>query len=273
MNRNALLVALALARVAAADPDPKRTVTVLEYRAGSSALGGISGRVVAALKKQTSLAVLGPDETRAIVGDRLEQTLVRCAGEAECVAKIGARVNAAEIVLVGISELGDVILTMQRIDVARREVITRVADSLASGAAPTDDQLGQYLARLLPPSDFVRYGVIHIISREAGAAVTVGGKRRGATPIEPLKLHAPATYDIRVEKSGFRPFTASVKLPPDVTLDLPVKLERPTHVAWYQHWYVLAGLGLVVAGAAVASVYYVSTTMSSSTVVVGGNLH
>jgi hypothetical protein len=269
----AVVAVLGIARAARGEPDPKRAVTVLEYRAGSSALTGIANRVVGAVGKQTSLRVLGPDQTRAIYGDHLEQNIVRCAGEAECVAKIGAKVGVVEVILVGVSELGDVILTMQRIDVGRREVVTRVADSLASGAEPTDDALAQYLARLLPPTDFVRFGIIQIIAREAGATVTVGGERRGLTPVAPLKLRAPATYDIRVDKSGFRPFTAQVKLPPDVELKLPVKLERPGGRAWYQHWYVVAGLGLVITGAAAGTIYYVNTTMTSSVVGVSGNIH
>jgi hypothetical protein len=273
MRAAPLAILVALAHVASADPDPKRTVTVLEYRASSSALSGIAGRVVATLRKQTSLSVLGPDETRAMYGDRLERDIVRCAGEAECVSKIGAKVGAKEVVLVGVSELGDVILTMQRIDVAGRAVTMRVADSLASGAQPTDEQIGQYVARLLPPSDFLRFGVIHIIAREAGAAVTVSGEHRGLTPIPPLKLHAPARYDIRVEKQGYVPFQTQITLPPDVELNLPVKLQRPGgRVAWYGRWYVLAAVGLVVAGVAAGTIYYV-TQNSSNTVSVGGNIH
>jgi hypothetical protein len=246
-------------------------VCVLEYRAGSSALAGIAARVVAALAKQTSLSVIGPDQTRAIYGDQLEHNIVKCAGEAECVAKIGQRVGAEEVILVGVSELGDVILTMQRIDVAHRDVSARVADSLASGAEPTDDQLLQYLSKLLPPTDFLRFGVIAIKANEDGAAVSVGGKPRGTTPIPPLKLHAPATYDIRVDKSGFVPFSTSIKLPPDVVLDLPVKLQRPGgHVAWYQHWYVIAIAGIVAAGAAGATIYYVAGGSCCS---VSGNIH
>jgi len=134
-----------LCATAHADPNPKRKVVVLEYRAGSSALRGIANRTVDTLAKQTSLTLLGPDQTRAIYGDHLEQVVVKCAGEAECVAKIGQKVGAAEVILIGVSELGDVILTMQRIAVADRSVQARVADSLASGAPPSDAQLGQYL--------------------------------------------------------------------------------------------------------------------------------
>ncbi len=255
---------------ATAAPDAKRKVIVLEYRAGSSALSGIAGRVVGALTKQTSLDVLGPDQARAEYGDHLEQSIVKCAGEADCIARIGAKVGAAEVVLVGVSELGDVILTMQRIDVADRSVRARVADSIPAGGHPSDEQLTQYLVKLLPPTDFVRFGVLDIVVSQVGAEVTVGGEKRGESPIEPLKLHAPAVYDIHVQKDGFLPWTASVKLPPDSELKLPVSLQRPGgRVAWYQHWYVLTAASLVVAGAAGATIYFVTQKTSDRVPVMG----
>lgn len=255
MRAALVLGLLSIAVVAHADPDPKRKVAIVEYRAGSSGLPGIAGRVAAALGKQTSLGVIGPDQTRALYGDNLEQVLVKCAGEADCVAKIGQKVGAAEVILVGVSELGDVILTMQRIDVAKASVSGRVADSIAVGAQPADPQLDAYLTRLLPPGDFLRYGVIDIVASEAGAAVTVGGEHRGLTPIQPLRLRAPAAYEIKVEKQGFVPFTTSVRLPPDGELKVRAALQRPGRNAWYTRWYVLAGMGVVVAGAAGGAIY------------------
>ncbi|MGE5184523.1 MAG: PEGA domain-containing protein [Acidobacteriota bacterium] len=265
-------VLVALVAAAHAEPDRNRKVIVLEYRAGSSAMPGIANRLVQALSKQTSLDVLGPDQTRAVYGEHLEQVIVKCAGDADCVARIGQKVGASEVILIGVSELGDVILTMQRIDVASHDVQARVADSLATGNAPSDAQLGEYLAKLLPPSDFVRFGVLDIVASEAGAAVTVNKRPRGMTPIPPLKLHAPATYDIRVEKTGFEPFTASVKLPPDSEIKLPARLQRPGHTAWYAHWYVLVPASLVVAGAAGATIY-VATQKTPDRVPVGGNVN
>jgi hypothetical protein len=238
-------------------PDPRRKVIVLEYRAGSSALPGIAGRVVATLSRQTSLQVLGQDQTRAVYGDHLDQVLVKCGGEATCVARIGQRTGAAEVILVGVSELGDVILTMQRIDVANRSVISRVADSLAAGAAPSDAQIAQYASRLLPPSDFLRFGVVDIVANLAGAAVTVSGEPRGVTPIAALTLRAPATYDIRVEKTGYVPFSTKVVLPPDGEIKVEAELSRRGGSdAWYQRWYVLAAAGAVVIGAGGTAIYY-----------------
>jgi hypothetical protein len=265
----AVAIVASLASAASADSDPKRKVVVLEYRSGSSALTGIAARVVGALSKQTSLDVIGPDQTRAVYGEHLEQVIVKCGGEAECIARIGQKVGAAEVILLGVSELGDVILTMQRIEVGDRTVAARVADSLATGASPTDAALDGYLARLLPPTDFVRFGVIDIVASEAGAVVTVNKEPRGKTPIEPLKLHAPATYDIRVEKDGFEPFAASVKLPPDSELKLPANLQRPGHTAWYAHWYVLVPAGLVLAGAAGGTIYFATRTTSDRVPVMG----
>lgn len=249
--------AAALPAAARAEPNPKRKTMVLEYRSGSSALPGIAKRVVGAIGKQTSLEVLGPDQARVVYGDRLDQALVKCAGEAECVAKLGQKVGAAEVILVGVSELGDVILTMQRIDVASHAVSARIADSLADGATPSDAQVDGYLQRLLPPTDFMRFGVIDIVANLTGAAVTVGGERRGETPIQPLKLPAPATYEIRVEKVGFQAYKTRVALPPDGEIKVEANLSRPGgSPAWYQRWYVVAGLGLVVAGAGGTAIYF-----------------
>ncbi len=247
---------VASASPAHADNNPKRKVVVLEYRSGSSALVGIGGRLATEIGKLTSLGVLGPAQAKTVFGENLDQTVVKCAGEAECVAKIGAKVGAADVVLVGVSELGDVILTMQRIDVSTRTVSARIADSLAADASPTDEQVSQYLGRLLPPTDFLRFGIIEIIANQAGALVSIGGERKGTTPLAPLKLHAPATYSIRVEKDGFVPYTTKIQLPPDAELKVEAELSRRTGKAWYQRWWVVGGLGLLVAGAAGTTIYF-----------------
>jgi hypothetical protein len=259
-----------VAGIAHADPDPKRKVIVLEYRSGSSALKGIAESVVATMGKLTSLQLLGPDQTRAVYGDQLDHAIAKCSGDAGCIAAIGKKVGAADVLLVGISELGDVILTMQRIDVAKQEVVTRIADSLAAGVTPSDDQINGYLTRLLAPSDFVRYGVIDIVANLAGAAVTVGGQSRGITPIQALKLPAPATYDIRVEKAGYVPFTTRVALPPDGEVKVEAEMSRRGSSAWYQKWYVLAGAGVLIAGAAGTAIYVGTRPEASNSVTVSG---
>lgn len=256
MKRALVIASLLAAGVAHADDDPKRKVVVLEYRSGSSALVGIGAQLASEIGKQTSLVVLGPAQARTVYGEQLDQAVVKCAGEADCVAKIGAKLGAADVLLVGVSELGDVILTMQRIDVVSRTVSTRIADSLPGDAAPTAEQVSQYLGRLLPPRDFLRFGVIEIVANEAGALVTVGGEKRGVTPIAPLRLKAPALYPIRIEKSGFVPYATSIQLPADGTLKVEAELSRRTSKAWYQRWWVVGGLGLVFAGAAGTTIYF-----------------
>ncbi|MDQ3369287.1 MAG: PEGA domain-containing protein [Myxococcota bacterium] len=266
----ALVALLVHARGAAADPSPKRKVVVLEYRAGSSALPGISMQVVAALSKQTSLALLGPDQTRVVYGDQLDQVLMKCGGEGECVAKIGQKVGAAEVILVGVSELGDVILTMQRIDVAAKTVSARIADSLADGSTPTEAQVDAYLQKLLPPSDFLRYGVIDIVANLSGAAVTIGGESRGLTPVQPLKLPAPATYEIRIEKQGYVPYRTKVELPADGELKVEAELAQRGATGWYQRWYVLAAAGVLIAGAGGTAIYFATRSDPSDRVGIDG---
>jgi hypothetical protein len=191
--------------------------------------------------------------------------IVKCAGEAECVARIGQKAGAAEVILVGVSQLGDIILTMQRIDVASRAVSARIADSIAEDAIPSDAQIDGYLQRLLPPSDFLRFGVLDIVANLTGAAVTVGDQRRGETPLAPLKLPAPATYDIRVEKPGFVTYKTRVALPPDGEIKVEANLSRPGgEPSWYQRWYVVAGLGVIVAGAGTTAIYFATRDTASA---------
>jgi hypothetical protein len=272
-----VLVALAalcgLVSFAHADPDPKRKVSVLEYRSGSSALQGVSQKMYDAMSKQTSLQLLNLDATRTQFGADLDAAIVKCAGEANCIAAIGKKVGVADVVLVAVSELGDVILTIQRIDVARQQAVTRIADSFAPGSAPTEDQVNGYLARLLAPNDFVRYGVIDIVANLAGAAVTVGGTNRGLTPIQPLKLPAPANYEVKVTKEGFEPFSTTIKLPPDGELKVEARLsKRGAGTAWYQRWYVLTVAGVLVAGTAGTVIYFATREGPADSVPVSGTL-
>ena len=98
--------------------------------------------------------------------------------------------------------------------------------SLAAGATPTEEQIDAYLTRLLPANDFLRYGMIDIVANLAGRGVTISGEKRGVTPIEALKLKAPATYNIRIEKSGYVPFTTKVELPPDGEIKVEAELSK-----------------------------------------------
>ena len=261
VTRPVAVLALVVAALAAAasparaEPNPKRKVVVLEYRAGSSALPMVADRVAARLRKLTSLAIIDATAARQRI-DGLDDRVVRCAGEAACLGGIGQSLGAEEIVLVGISELGDVILTLQRITVKGRQVETRIAESLAPSDQPTDDVLAQYLGRLMPGSDFIRFGQIKVIANLSGARVKLDGQDRGTTPIQPLRVRAPATYDIRVDKGGYTPFSASIAVPADGEVSVKAELERRGGGRWYQKWWVLAIAGVAVVGATGTAIYF-----------------
>ena len=178
--------------IAHADPDPKRKVVVLEYRVELERRCPASrARSSTTLGKQTSLQLLGPDQTRAVYGDHLEQVIVRCAGDAECIARIGEKVGAAEVILVGVSELGDVILTMQRIDVASHTV-QRARRGLARERRRADRRS----ARLLPREDPAA-GRLHAVRRdrhhlEPGRRARHGRRRAARHDADPVAQAARA---------------------------------------------------------------------------------
>lgn len=251
---------------------PKRKVAIVEYRSGSSALPNLANRITDVMRKTTSLSVMGPDQTRSVIGDSLDESVVKCAGASECLARLGQKAGVAELVLVGISEFGGVIVTLQRINTRTSEVTGRIADSLDAGLTPSDEQLVAYLSRLLPPSDFLQFGVIDIVANVAGASVSVGGQKRGVTPLPALRVDAPATYDVKIEKTGYVPFRATIQVPPEGTVQVKAELALRTQRAWYARWWVLAGAGVIVAGATAGIIYATSSDAASNTVPVTGTI-
>ncbi|HEU5059162.1 MAG TPA: PEGA domain-containing protein [Kofleriaceae bacterium] len=247
----------ALATAARGEPDRRRRVAVLEYRGGSAELTGVGGRIAGLLRARTSLDVVDAETARAGY-PALESDLSACGGRAGCVSRIGKRLGAAEVLLVGVGEFGDVILTLQRIDVDSGRALGRVAEALAAGARPGDDELSSWVERVLPRADFDRFGVIRIASSIGGARVVVGGVARGNTPLSPVRVPAPATYDILVAKPGFVDFRASVAVPPEAEVVVRADLARQSERPWYGRWWGLTIIGAAAVGAIATTIVLTS---------------
>lgn len=257
MTARRLLLACAVVAAAAGPATAEApTTAVLEFRSGSSALPDLGARVAAVVGARTSRQVLGSDQARQRFGDGLDQAVAACAGEAACIGAIGGKLRVAEVLLVGVSELGDVILTIQRIGVDDGAVESRIAEALAADAAPTDAELVGYLERVLPVEDFVRFGTISIKVNVAGAEIWVGGQTKGRAPIPAIRVPAPSRYPIEIKKAGFAPFRATVDVPPDGAVDVDAELTRPGGAGgpWYGKWWVVATAGVVVAGAVATTI-------------------
>ncbi len=224
-----------------------RSIAVLEFRAGAAGASSIGQRAAAILRKRTSSTIVDPDDARRAV-PKIDEMVARCSGQPTCVGELGRRLGVDEVVLVGVSELGDLILAFQRVDSKAGAVLGRVADSVPRDAEPDDAALEGYLRRLLPREDFLRWGTLRIASDVAGAEVTLGGKRQGATPVEPIPVLAPATVDLRVSKAGYTDFSARIDVLPDATVEVRPVLQRRTGTSWYERPWVWAIAGAVVAG-------------------------
>jgi hypothetical protein len=246
----------ALAGKLALSPD---TVAILEYRNGVSQMPDLAGRIAEDLSRNTSLLVIAPQEGRRRLSARLDAQVARCAGEPACLSAIGGRLGAGEVLLVAVSQLGDVVLALQRINVRGAKVTGRVADSIATGQSVGEVQVLGWLQQLYPPDTFKRYGQIRVTTDVQGAQVYINAKARGTTPLQgPVQVLAPGNYRLLVEKARYLPFQASLTVMPDSTVEVAARLP-PEAVAtpWYKRWYVWAAIGgvAVVAVGGVA-IYY-----------------
>ena len=231
--------------------DEKRKIAVLEYRAGSRGAPDVASRLAAALAKSTGYRVIDPTEGRRRLGAGIDAEVAHCAGEPRCTGSLAGRLGADEALLVGVSQLGDIVVALQRIDVAKGVAMSRLAESLPADKQPNEAALFDWLHQLFPADAFLRYGDLRIVSDVDAAQVSIDGTRRGTTPLsDPLRLAAPGSYRVKVDKAGFVPFQARIDVPPDSTIEVRAVLPRMnTQPVWYRRWYVWAAIG----GAAVAA--------------------
>ncbi len=246
--------------------DGTKSLAVLEYRAGSEAAGGIGSAFARLLQKHSSYRVQSPQDARRRWGASLDAQVAACSGQPSCIGAIGAKLGTDEVLLVGISQLGDVVLALQRVDTKQRSQISRIAELLPPATAPAESELLDWLHELFPPDAFRRYGAIHIVADVEQASVSVNGSSVGNTPLaHPLALPAPAEYRLRLEKPGFVPFQARIGLLPESTVEVRALLAaRPESPAVYKRWYIWTAIGAAAAVAATSIAIYYGTRVDNT---------
>ncbi len=198
---------------------------ILEVRSGSTELPGLGSRLAVIARKATSLRIAGPDDARKRAGTDVDAAVARCAGEAPCLAGVAERVGARSLLVVAVSQLGDVMVGLQLVEVGSREGAGRLAHSLPAGEGLDDAQLRGWLERLLPRNAFILYGILSIGGGDLdGATVEVDGQPRGLAPLSPLRLKAPALYQLRITKPGRKSFGMTVDLQPERTVEVLASL-------------------------------------------------
>ena len=228
----------------------KRRVAVLALRSGVEQAAGLASRLAERLRKLAAVSVVDPTEARRR-RPGIDNEVARCGGDAGCIARLGANLAVDELLIVGISKLGDIVLSLQRLDVAEAKTVGQQSAVLSADEEPDDNQLGLWLRQLFPPELFRRFGQILVTANVDGARVTLNGQARGETPLDgPLKVAAPRTYRVELLKPGYGPFAARIDVPPEATVEVRAEL-TPDTTAWYRRWYVWAIVGGAVAGAAV----------------------
>jgi hypothetical protein len=255
MSRRSLIGVLLLASLIGPQAWAKgRIIAVLEYRAGVREAPGVAAIMAEELARLTSHRVVGPSEARLRAGAEVDGQVARCKGDPGCISGIGEKLECEEVILVGVSQLGDLILAIQRIEVGSGKVLARLADSVSPRRRIRGADLHSYLRRLLPPSDFKRYGQVVIHTGADGDEVFLDEISRGKTPLGALVVPAPGRYALRVIRAGHEDFAARLDVLPEATVEVTAKLGRRAQTPrWYQQWWVWAIVGGAVAAGATAA--------------------
>lgn len=254
------LAALCLASLASSTrAEPHRRVAVLEFRGGVAHVPELAVEIADHLSRTAALSIIDLPEARRRSAT-VDADIARCAGDTACTAEVGRGIGADEVLLVAISQLGDLVLTLERIDVRGAKVLTQLSEVLPSQSEIRSRMLDAWMHRLYSPDAFKRYGYIVIAADLDGARVLVDGQLRGTTPLPaPLRVPAPRTYRVALDKPERVPFSARIDVVPDATVEVRAELPKSTApVPWYKRWYPWTSVGLAVAGAAVGTLIYVT---------------
>ncbi len=207
---------------------PKRRIAVLEYRAGARGAPEVGTQLASQLASTSIYEVIDPAQARRTLGAGVDAEVARCSGAPACVAEIARRLNAQEVLLVGVSQLGDVVLALA----ARRRA------SRAGDRAPGRDRCRPTNHRRRTTSSI---GCISsspprasgAMARSASSATSTArrsvstaraaARRRCA---DALRVPAPGSYRVRLDKAGFDPFQARIEVPPDATVEVRATLSH-----------------------------------------------
>ncbi len=251
-----------------AAPARPNVVAVLEYRAGVSEQPDFAERVVELLRTKSASQVLSPQDCRRMLGARMDAMVADCKDDAACFSRLGQKLGATEVLLIGMTEFGTVLVNLSRFQVAPARNLASVDVDIQLGEAIPKLRIYQLLRKLYPDDFFRRYGTLEVASNQKGAAVRLGERLVGRTPLEPLQLEAPRKYEINVSKPGYVPFSATVDLVPNARLRLDAHLSpegKGSSGAWYTRWWVIAlAAGVVVTAS--ATVWWYSTPPSEVSV-------
>src|SRR5262249_61918212 len=75
----------------AAEAAARRSIAVLEFRGGTTAVKNAAARLATILKRATSRRVVDPVEARRLAGAGLDAEVARCGGDAVCNAWWGKK--------------------------------------------------------------------------------------------------------------------------------------------------------------------------------------
>jgi hypothetical protein len=239
----------------------KRSVAVLEYRSGVSRSLDITARLVKLLRRKTSLTVIDLAEARRRMGSQVDAAVANCAGNAACMARLGRRLRVNEVLLVGLSQVGDIIVHVSRILTSTRRVAGRAGLTVSPKQRVDSQRLMDLLTRLLPRPAFRRYGAIRVRCNIGDAKVWIGGKFKGRTPLDgPVDVPAPAEYEVRVRHKGYIAFAAKFRVPPDATITVnanlvPINTVRgpPVYKRWW-FWTTVGGSAALIAAGVVTGI-------------------
>jgi hypothetical protein len=242
-------------------------------------LGGLSPEIVARLENllTAEMGRLVPEIIPSVKAQLVQQrsrVLRSCEGDDACLAALGRLLKVNVIVAGTLASLDQhYVVTLKMVDAATGRSLRRISEPLAGEAEQLIETVRVAAYRLLAPAQLK--GDLQVLVSIPGAAIFLDGRRVGASPLRApigrlevsqhtLRITHPDYLDfvrkvaVRFQKTTLvkvnmqRPRLASAE-PRRAVIPVGPPVVRPARTPWYAKWWFWTIVGVVAAGAGVAT--------------------
>ncbi len=183
-----------------------------------------------------------------------ETGLRGCGGEPACLAAIGRKLAAAQVVYGNVAQLGEsYVVNLKLVDAPKGTEVRRVAETLKGNADDLIEAVRVAAYRLVRPEELK--GSLAILCDLPGALVDVDGKPAGRTPLaRPIDGLEVGKHTVTLEARGYTPFNAQVDVRFQKTTEVVVRLlltggpippDHTPDAPWYASPWMYATVGVV----------------------------
>lgn len=206
------------------------------------------------LKKFDGLSVISRDEVQTMLRFEAEKQMLKCTSDTSCLVEIGGALGVDYLVSGSVGRLGDAfVIILKLMDVHEAKVVSRSSESFRGQETDLASALRFSTFQLLG-LNLEGTGALSISANVDEGSVQVANQDARDFPLtEAIADLQVGKIGVSMTADGYHPLFQETYVFNGLQTDLQLSLE-PLPQAWYERWYLWAGVGAVIVGSVTAAI-------------------